>query len=816
MGWLIRRVFFISLMVGGLSLGATLALSLVYEGALTFNAPSWRILNGIILVGALLALLQSTVKTCLSLWLDHTDTNLRVTGLLDGAVVRFLVTAYVLVPHTKTFEPLGKLSSFLSSHDVTIQTERQWFITSSWGETLFDGGLLLAFIANAVLIALALYIALARFLNLDLPTNWTLRRFDLAYAEQTRIERDKLRDKVQTIEAESAALRENLKSAEKEIVTLNMKLVECDGTAKVQKQESIRLGNELERYQIKFKEIADHLPKIEADRDASVQTIYKLSEDLRIARDRIEDLEQQVAQLRLQRVASSNDTEDNEDDNPLLTLMAMDRVGVTERVMRSDAPRPSSQSEEVDIHSEQEDLDVEANSVEVDTLAAAADVDKTEPTAAPVSIALSTVDTDTVIHGEVIAGYEPKTNNDVEVDRRAATMPTAPDVRTEAETADVVGLPASDQFVASVLRDDDDTEVADDFEPQEEAISGQEDQPDETFEIAAEIEDSGDEPTPEPKVEMRTKTTAQPDEDPFKDIPFYTHPYREGELERIKDFLQELMDKSANEAANSKAGPTNSTHNDADTNVSETIDTNVIQDVIILAFPFRSAKTNEASHMRNYINYLFSTTGRHPANKDTKWNYVIEDDVKNPLGSYWNTDPRGMAKNYAKRRDDLVQNHEQYLRDGAYVQFIITVDGICYSNFVSGSYHDDNHNVYLEDSELLNDVIDALGGEEAFETTIDRLIDQYGAIVDWAEASCEAREVIEIKCHQKVQEVLGGDAEISISHNDQRDHNSIYHIHRIREREDGEEAQISQEEMDAIAKSWEHIDPKTGKPKGHQ
>ena len=138
----------------------------------------------------------------------------------------------------------------------------------------------------------------------------------------------------------------------------------------------------------------------------------------------------------------------------------------------------------------------------------------------------------------------------------------------------------------------------------------------------------------------------------------------------------------------------------------------------------------------------------------------------------------------------------------AYVCFVINVDGTSYSNIISGPIDDSLSLLKPVQGSLHQDVFDSLG-PDTFREAVLLAAANSTEILHWDDADDAARREIERRCHTALNKEMGGDVHISVSHNDQVDHNTVYHIHRIRDRVDNESPTISNEEVKERAKSWQ-------------
>jgi|GEM_PF-1103937 hypothetical protein len=220
----------------------------------------------------------------------------------------------------------------------------------------------------------------------------------------------------------------------------------------------------------------------------------------------------------------------------------------------------------------------------------------------------------------------------------------------------------------------------------------------------------------------------------------------------------------------------------------------------IAVLGFGTHEFENARHFENFIKYLFSQSRWHQPNARTRHNAVSERGASAP---YWNLEPR---ENSRKMVDVLAPDAERWaslMDDGAYISFVICIDDHLYSNLVEGER---NQTGGLEltpiEGSLYDDLVELLG-LQALKAEIQKAMGINHAIINWEYAPTPSRLIIEQRCHQAANSVLDGSAYITVSHNDQTDHNSHYHLHRIRDRKVNEIADISQEEIRERNKAWQ-------------
>ena len=220
----------------------------------------------------------------------------------------------------------------------------------------------------------------------------------------------------------------------------------------------------------------------------------------------------------------------------------------------------------------------------------------------------------------------------------------------------------------------------------------------------------------------------------------------------------------------------------------------------ILVSSFGLHGFQDEKHVRNFLRYLFSLTVNHPTRETTAFNMVTEWSVVHGTShrhaAYRNTAPQKLLDTFMTRRFADLGDPAVWMDDGAYVGFIVEVEGAWFSNIVTAETHGDALVVTEVEGGMRAEAVEAAGSEAAFEAMVRRCAAASGAIRGFETASLPQREAIERKLHDAVHEVMGGRVAIAVSHNDQPTHNAHYHIHRIRMWEPGENPTVTQGEIE--------------------
>jgi hypothetical protein len=207
----------------------------------------------------------------------------------------------------------------------------------------------------------------------------------------------------------------------------------------------------------------------------------------------------------------------------------------------------------------------------------------------------------------------------------------------------------------------------------------------------------------------------------------------------------------------------------------------------IAILDFGTHAFEDARHMENFIKYLFSQSMRHRANELTHLNAVS---INGFPDIFWNADPRNNAKNFLAAHRPPLKNWSTIFNDGAYISFICSVNNQTYSNLITGHQNRDDTFTHSPIIDSFYDELKEFMGPDQLNREIHNAIGASKVVMNWDLAPAADRLEIERRCHQAANEQLSGTAYITISHNDQKDHNQHYHIHRLRDRLPGEVATV--------------------------
>ena len=222
---------------------------------------------------------------------------------------------------------------------------------------------------------------------------------------------------------------------------------------------------------------------------------------------------------------------------------------------------------------------------------------------------------------------------------------------------------------------------------------------------------------------------------------------------------------------------------------------------LIAVVPFGTHAFADANHVRNFLRYLFSLTRNHPTRAETALNLVTEwqevDGRSVCTAAYRNTDSKGLHESYRRRLAEIL-DPDLFLDDGAYLAFVVGVEGQAFSNLVTAHRRADGAlEMAVQEGSLYGAALAGLGGWGAFEPAVARAARGAETIERFENASPAQREVIDRRLHEAAQTVMGGRVVLAVTHTDQPTHNPHHHIHRIRRREPGEQPTVTQDEIEA-------------------
>ena len=206
-------------------------------------------------------------------------------------------------------------------------------------------------------------------------------------------------------------------------------------------------------------------------------------------------------------------------------------------------------------------------------------------------------------------------------------------------------------------------------------------------------------------------------------------------------------------------------------------------DILIHAFPFGTPAGpvhtfSDHRHAVNFVRYLFSRSKSHPANEDTRLNLVCEmDGTGRATARQFNTDPDHQLRDFIQRRMPARNAEREFCDDGCYAIFAVRLpDGRALSNFLVSDEATGrasmNHPVFHK---LTQSAISRI-------TRDSTAFLKGGPVADFEDAS-DIGMVYRVDglVQGVLTRLMGYEREVvlPVSHRDQRDHNQVYHLHRL-------------------------------------
>lgn len=209
-------------------------------------------------------------------------------------------------------------------------------------------------------------------------------------------------------------------------------------------------------------------------------------------------------------------------------------------------------------------------------------------------------------------------------------------------------------------------------------------------------------------------------------------------------------------------------------------------------------------HLHNFVGYLFSLSKNHRPNEDTSKNTIIQWRRGEIQDILMNEDPYFYKKNFSENFYTLFDRFAELLDDVVYVGFIVDVDGTLYSNMVTGEVNNGDYHVSVFEPEVFDMAAEQMGGGDNLKRAIELITGETRPIFNWETADrIKVCRPIDVTCQKLFHTLDPSTVHITVSHRDQKDHNQIYHIHRLRDKKPGETATLSQEEIDRQKLQWQ-------------
>lgn len=200
--------------------------------------------------------------------------------------------------------------------------------------------------------------------------------------------------------------------------------------------------------------------------------------------------------------------------------------------------------------------------------------------------------------------------------------------------------------------------------------------------------------------------------------------------------------------------------------------------VSMMALPFGGQDESgrhyfaDHNHAKNFLRYLFSQSGAHRANDHTRRNLICEYDGPRIISARLNEDPQGLREDFAHRHFPKLRADKVLCDDGAYALFAVRLPS---GRALSNVFHTQGSEI-IADHPLIEEV-----GEPAIQAMVaDFLQDRQGSIEQFDEATMDDDiSFVDRIVQQMLTRMMGGNVVMSVSHRDQKDHNDLYHVHRL-------------------------------------
>lgn len=195
----------------------------------------------------------------------------------------------------------------------------------------------------------------------------------------------------------------------------------------------------------------------------------------------------------------------------------------------------------------------------------------------------------------------------------------------------------------------------------------------------------------------------------------------------------------------------------------------------LLSFGGGKHRFKDHSHARNFVRYLFSKSVAHPTNSLTGLNLVCEyDEAGKQIARRYNREPDSALSDFLRRRFPASGADRALFDDGCYPLFALRLkDGLSVSNFIrkNGARIEADHPLsgYLGQAGIARGRVKA--DMEAFAGA--------GAPSPFDGIPETDRIRVEAVIHDLIRRMMGGQVILTVSHQDQPDHNPVYHVHRL-------------------------------------
>jgi hypothetical protein len=182
---------------------------------------------------------------------------------------------------------------------------------------------------------------------------------------------------------------------------------------------------------------------------------------------------------------------------------------------------------------------------------------------------------------------------------------------------------------------------------------------------------------------------------------------------------------------------------------------------------------NDHRHAQNFCRYLFSLTKAHPENGTTRFNVMCEPTEDGKGHARFIANPKTDFADFTKRKLPKADAHRMLCDDGAYLAFfLLTPDRRLFSNVAT---------VEGDDVDIDGHLLSLLSNNQYEAPKIYDMFKRSDEFVNFDEIKEPSDEVLSIDflLQRIASRAMGGKPLLTISHRDQIDHNSTYHIHRL-------------------------------------
>jgi hypothetical protein len=182
---------------------------------------------------------------------------------------------------------------------------------------------------------------------------------------------------------------------------------------------------------------------------------------------------------------------------------------------------------------------------------------------------------------------------------------------------------------------------------------------------------------------------------------------------------------------------------------------------------------NDHRHAQNFCRYLFSLTKAHSQNDITRFNVVCEPTEDGKGHARFVGNPKADFTDFSTRKLPKANAHKVMCDDGAYLGFFLLTPGKrLFSNMAVKAG---------DDVDIKGDLLSLLSNGQYDAQKIYDMFERSEEFVNFDAIKEPSDQVLSIDflLQRIANRAMGGKPLLSISHRDQIDHNSTYHIHRL-------------------------------------